>query len=50
MSVFYILIGVSVLVALIFLRVFIWAVKSGQFEDDQSPAVRMLLDDKNTKK
>jgi len=50
MSVFYILIGVSIIVALVFLRGFIWASKSGQFEDSESPAIRMLLDDEITKK
>lgn len=31
--------------ALIFLIVFIINVKKGQFEDDESPAVRILFDD-----
>lgn len=35
----------SVSLALVFLIVFIVNVKKGQFEDDESPAVRMLLDD-----
>lgn len=44
MSVIFLLIAVSTLVALFFLAVFIKAVKSGQFDDDRSPAVRMLKD------
>lgn len=44
MSVIFLLIAVSTLVALFFLAVFIQAVKSGQFDDDRSPAVRMLKD------
>jgi cbb3-type cytochrome oxidase maturation protein len=45
MNVIFILIGVSITVALTFLGAFIWAIKSGQYEDDHSPAVRILFDD-----
>lgn len=45
MSVIYLLIVVSIVVALCFLGAFLWAVKDGQYEDDISPAVRMLFDD-----
>ncbi len=40
----------SVSLAVIFLIVFIVNAKKGQFEDDESPAVRILFDDeaKNT--
>ena len=31
--------------ALIFLSAFIWAVKSGQFDDNETPSIRMLFDD-----
>jgi cbb3-type cytochrome oxidase maturation protein len=31
--------------ALGFLWAFVWAVKSGQFEDDFAPSVRILFDD-----
>ncbi len=44
MSVIFLLITVSTLVALFFLAAFVKAVKSGQFDDDRSPAVRMLND------
>lgn len=40
------LIIASFIVALIFLYAFFWAVKSGQYEDDYSPSVRMLMEDK----
>jgi len=54
MSVLFVLIGVSLLIALGFLIVFIWSVRSGQFDDDYTPSVRMLFDDttpeKNKKK
>ncbi len=45
MNIFYLLIGASLLVALIFLAAFIWAVKSGQFDDNETPPYRMLFDD-----
>ncbi|WP_318639756.1 cbb3-type cytochrome oxidase assembly protein CcoS [Flavobacterium ardleyense] len=45
MSVIYILISISILVALIFFIAFIKAVKSGQYDDDYTPSVRMLFDD-----
>jgi cbb3-type cytochrome oxidase maturation protein len=45
MSVIIILIGASVTVAIGFLAAFLWAVKSGQFEDDYTPSVRILFDD-----
>ncbi len=44
MSVIFLLIAASTVVALFFLAVFVKAVKSGQFDDDRSPAVRMLND------
>jgi cbb3-type cytochrome oxidase maturation protein len=39
-----ILIAASLLVATGFLLAFIWSVSKGQFEDDTSPAIRMLFD------
>ena len=45
MNIFYLLIGVSLLVAMIFLGIFIWAVKNGQFDDNETPPYRILLDD-----
>lgn len=44
MEVIFILIGVSLIVALFFLGAFIWAMKKGQFDDDTTPAMRMLFD------
>lgn len=34
----------SISLAILFLLLFIYAVKKGQFQDDESPAVRMLDD------
>lgn len=42
------LIALSLLVALGFLVAFIWAVKTGQYEDDYTPAMRVLFDDEST--
>ncbi len=46
MSVIFFLIGIGVLVAGGFLFAFIWAVKSGQYDDDYTPSVRMLFENK----
>lgn len=45
MNIFYLLIGVSLFAALIFLGAFIWAVKTGQFDDNETPSIRILFDD-----
>jgi cbb3-type cytochrome oxidase maturation protein len=42
MSVIFLLVAASTLVAGVFLAAFLWAVRSGQYEDDRSPAVRIL--------
>jgi len=47
MSVLILLIIVSLLVAVGFLVAFIWSVKKGQYDDDYTPSVRILFDDKN---
>lgn len=39
------LIGFSVLMALIFLGAFFWANKTKQYEDTYTPSVRILFDD-----
>ncbi len=44
MSVIVLLIFFSLLVAGGFLAAFLWAVKSGQFEDKYTPSVRILFD------
>jgi cbb3-type cytochrome oxidase maturation protein len=45
MSVIVVLIGFSILVAGGFLAAFLWAVRSGQYDDRHTPAVRMLFED-----
>ena len=50
MSVMVILVAFSIVVAAGFLVAFLWAVKSGQFDDKHTPAMRMLFDDKQPSK
>lgn len=45
MSVIVVLIGASLLVATGFLIAYLWAVKSGQYDDKYTPSVRILFDD-----
>jgi len=45
MSVIAILILISLVVALVFLAGFIWAVRSGQFEDTFTPSLRILMEE-----
>ncbi len=45
MSVVIILILASLAVALMFLAGFVWAVRSGQYEDTTTPSMRVLAED-----
>jgi len=45
MEILYLMIICSVSLAVVFLIIFIIGAKKGQFEDDESPAVRILFDD-----
>ncbi|WP_124640266.1 cbb3-type cytochrome oxidase assembly protein CcoS [Amniculibacterium aquaticum] len=45
MEFLYLMIICSVSLAVVFLIIFIINAKKGQFEDDESPAVRILFDD-----
>jgi cbb3-type cytochrome oxidase maturation protein len=45
MSVIFLLIPLSVVIAACFLGAFIWAVRSGQYEDTCTPSWRLLLRD-----
>ena len=49
MSVIYLLISISIIVAIAFLYAFLRAVKTGQYDDDYTPSVRMLFDDELVK-
>lgn len=48
MNILYLLIGVSLFAALIFLWLFVWSVRSGQYDDSYTPSVRILFDDEVT--
>jgi cbb3-type cytochrome oxidase maturation protein len=50
MNMIFMLIGISILLALIFLIAFFWASKTGQHDDTYTPSIRILFDDeiKNT--
>lgn len=39
------MIAVSLAMAIVFLVSFIWATRDGQFDDDYSPAVRILFEE-----
>lgn len=49
MSIIYMLLGISVVVALIFFVAFIVSVRKGQYDDTYTPSVRMLFDDELVK-
>ncbi|TNE56788.1 MAG: cbb3-type cytochrome oxidase assembly protein CcoS [Bacteroidetes bacterium] len=45
MKIIFLLILISLVVAAGFLLAYLWAARSGQFDDDYTPSVRMLFDD-----
>ncbi|WP_298484407.1 cbb3-type cytochrome oxidase assembly protein CcoS [uncultured Maribacter sp.] len=45
MSVIYVLLTISIIVAILFFAAFILSVKNGQYEDSYTPSVRMLFED-----
>ena len=45
MDILYLLIPLSLVFVAVIAYVFLWAVKSGQFEDMEGPAHRILMDD-----
>ncbi|TRX71342.1 cbb3-type cytochrome oxidase assembly protein CcoS [Carboxylicivirga sp. M1479] len=50
MEIIIVLVVASLCVALVFLGLFIWAVKTGQYDDDYSPSVRILFDQQEEKR
>ena len=50
MSVIFVLMTASLFMALVFLGFFLWAARSGQFEDTETPAMRMLTDEEKSAK
>ena len=49
MSVIYMLLAISVTVALLFFAIFIFSVRQGQYDDPYTPAVRILFEDELVK-
>lgn len=45
MNIIVLLILISVTIAVVFLAIFYWSMKSGQYDDTYTPSVRMLFDD-----
>ncbi len=43
------LIGISLSIAVLFLAIFFWNIRSGPYDDTYSPSVRMLFDEKPKK-
>jgi cbb3-type cytochrome oxidase maturation protein len=50
MAIIVLMIGISLTIAVVFLVVFFWNMKSGQYDDTYTPSVRMLFDSKPTKR
>lgn len=49
MNVIFLLLGISLVVALGFFVAFLLSVKNGQYDDNHTPAIRMLFDDEKQK-
>jgi cbb3-type cytochrome oxidase maturation protein len=45
MDILYLLIPLAVVIMIVAVAAFMWAVKSGQYEDLEGPAYRILMDD-----
>jgi cbb3-type cytochrome oxidase maturation protein len=50
MGIIYLMLTVSLVIALFFLISFFWATKNGQFDDDYTPSVRILFEDELNQK
>ena len=46
MTIIILLIAISLSIALLFLAIFFWNMRSGQYDDTYTPSVRMLFDNK----
>ncbi|MFD2564362.1 cbb3-type cytochrome oxidase assembly protein CcoS [Aquimarina rubra] len=49
MGVIYVLLTISIVVAIVFFVAFILSVKNGQYDDTYTPSIRMLFDDELVK-
>ncbi|NNJ94647.1 MAG: cbb3-type cytochrome oxidase assembly protein CcoS [Halobacteria archaeon] len=48
MEVLYLLVPLSLLLIALIVWIFLWAIRSGQFDDLEGPAHRILMDDDDT--
>lgn len=49
MSVIYVMLSISIIIAVVFFIAFIIAVKKGQYDDSYTPSIRMLFEDELVK-
>jgi len=49
MSILYLLIPISLIFVALIIAVFLWAIRSGQFDDLEGPAHSILMDDDSPK-
>nr|WP_299605949.1 cbb3-type cytochrome oxidase assembly protein CcoS [uncultured Aquimarina sp.] len=49
MGVIYVLLTISILVAIVFFIAFIFSIKNGQYDDVYTPSIRMLFEDELVK-
>lgn len=49
MNIIYMLLAISVSVAIVFFVAFLYSVRSGQYDDTYTPSVRMLFEDELVK-
>lgn len=49
MSIIYLLLAISLTMSVIFLGIFIYNLNKGQFDDDCTPAIRILFEDEKKK-
>lgn len=49
MNIIYMLLAISIIVALVFFVAFIFSVKNGQYDDTYTPSIRMLFEDELVK-
>jgi cbb3-type cytochrome oxidase maturation protein len=48
MEAIYLLLPVALIIVIVIIAIFFWAVKSDQFEDLEGPAHRIIMDDEDT--
>ena len=49
MNIIYMLLAISIFVAIVFFAAFLYSVRSGQYDDTYTPSVRMLFEDELVK-